>query len=746
MRHVIEVAGTPRSGAAAPFMSRARASRRVLEVALCLAALLSALPALVRAAPTGDAPCRICHVDAHVTRSDNSSVSVNGAALARSVHASLSCTSCHLGVSGDAHAQRLPEVRCARCHAAEARLLETSAHRAAHGQDGDGCRACHGTHDVRPATQMGGEACATCHAKEVGQYRGSVHGVALARGDNEASTCRDCHGSTHGVRLHTDPEAPVAHANLAGTCARCHADRQLMERRRITIPAAVQLYRASTHGRSKDPTAATCNDCHESHALKRANDPTSSIYRANIPATCGRCHVREGREYSEGVHGTALARGVTRSPVCTDCHGEHLIRGPHDRQSPVASSGISATCSNCHEAAGIRETFGLPAGRLSSYSESFHGLAARGGSPAVANCASCHGYHGIRRSSDPLSAVAPANLARTCGKCHPGASAKFAAGQVHVVAASRAQPVLYWVRFIYLSLIALTIGGMSLHQGLHFVRQVRLRFREQFAPDAGHAGAPRWFERMTVSERIQHALLALSFFTLVYTGFALKFPENGLFSWLARLEGGYSWRSVIHRAAAIVMVAVSVLHVFYLLTRRGRTLVRDLLPGFSDARDALENLLHLVGRRRHPPRFARFSYIEKAEYWALVWGTIVMTVTGFILWFENQSLRNLDLWVINAATLIHYFEAWLAFLAIVVWHLYQNIANPEVYPMNWTWLHGKISGEQLRHEHGGQWEEMQRAEAEAQAAREAQASGGDTMSEAGTGPGTNSGGDGEAGT
>ena len=213
----------------------------------------------------------------------------------------------------------------------------------------------------------------------------------------------------------------------------------------------------------------------------------------------------------------------------------------------------------------------------------------------------------------------------------------------------------------------------------------------------------RWFERMTVAERIQHALLAVSFFTLVYTGFALKFPETWLFAWFARLEGGYAWRSVIHRTAAVVMIAGATIHVFYLLTRRGRRLLLDLIPRFKDAVDLVQNLLYLTGLRKAPPQFDRFGYIEKMEYWALIWGTVVMSATGLMLWFENASLRLVQKWVLDLATIVHYYEAWLAFLAIVVWHLYQNIVNPDVYPMNWTWLTGKIPDAQLRHEHYLEW-------------------------------------------
>ena len=168
------------------------------------------------------------------------------------------------------------------------------------------------------------------------------------------------------------------------------------------------------------------------------------------------------------------------------------------------------------------------------------------------------------------------------------------------------------------------------------------------------------------------------------------------------------------------MITCSLGHVVYLFTRRGRRLLLDLLPRFKDAADLFQNLLHLVGLRREPPQFDRFGYIEKMEYWALIWGTVVMTVTGLMLWFENQSMHVLSKWMLDLATVVHYYEACLAFLAIVVWHLYQNIVSPDVYPMNWTWLTGKIPEGQLRHGHYVEWAKIIEAESRAEeAAREA---------------------------
>lgn len=725
-----------------------RGARLGLAVAAGMAALLAIAALATDSSPApATEDCLMCHRDPGLARSTGrgGSLTVDPKAFENSVHAKLTCVGCHRDATGAEHSPNLEKVTCARCHPAAADSLTHSVHRMTAETPQAACARCHGVHDVvRPAASERAK-CVTCHPTVVRDYETSIHGVALAHGDTDASTCRDCHGRTHTVRVHTDSLAMTSRQQLDKTCGRCHADRELMARRKITIPEAVQLFQRSVHGRSNDPRAARCNDCHESHRLRRANDPLSSIYRQNIPTTCGRCHVKEVRAYRTGVHGSASERGVVAAPVCTDCHGEHLIRGPRDLDSPVAAANVTATCSRCHEATGIRETFGLPAGRLESYRDSYHGLAARGGSKVVANCESCHGYHDILPSSDPRSSVSPQRLAVTCGRCHPGAGDRVKLGPVHVAMATTTQPILYWTRLLYVSLIIGVIGFMLVHNGLDFFRKIRRSLQSHLGrvPPLAHA-ASRWYERMTALERIQHGLLAVSFFTLVFTGFALKFPENWLFSGFSNLEGGHLWRGLIHRIAAVVMVTVSLFHVFYLTTRRGRGLVKDLFPTIRDGLDMLQNTLYLAGLRRTPAQFARFGYIEKAEYWALIWGTLVMTATGFALWFENASLQVLPKWVLDLATLIHYYEAWLAFLAIVVWHLYQNIVNPDVYPMNWTWLTGRISDEQLRHEHLLEWQATEsaaehEAEEEAAARAAAEAAARATRAEGGEASGTEAG-------
>jgi formate dehydrogenase gamma subunit len=256
---------------------------------------------------------------------------------------------------------------------------------------------------------------------------------------------------------------------------------------------------------------------------------------------------------------------------------------------------------------------------------------------------------------------------------------------------------------------------MSVHNGLDFLKKLRREFLRRgggvAAIESGEYNAPPrgpqgWIERMTLSERWQHALMASSFVVLVYTGFALKFPDTWLFSWLVALERGYAWRSWIHRGAAVVMVLACLWHLVYLPTRRGRAHLSAMRPRYEDAKEFALNVAYLFGLRAEPPRFDRFSYIEKAEYWALIWGSVVMAGTGFMLWFENLTLKHLAKWLLDLATLVHYYEAWLAMLAILVWHFYAVIFNPDVYPMNWTWLTGKVSEEMLQHEHPREYERL----------------------------------------
>jgi formate dehydrogenase gamma subunit len=203
--------------------------------------------------------------------------------------------------------------------------------------------------------------------------------------------------------------------------------------------------------------------------------------------------------------------------------------------------------------------------------------------------------------------------------------------------------------------------------------------------------------RLTLNQRVQHLILLLSFLLLAVTGFALKFPGSFWAEPIVRWEKDFPLRGLIHRIAGVVLIAAGFYHLIYLLfTVEGRKSLRAMLPKTRDARQAVQTVGYNLGYRRELPSYSRFNYAEKVEYWALVWGTVVMGITGILLWAHNFVLRYLPSSWLQVATAVHYYEAILATLAIVVWHFYAVIFDPEVYPLKWTLVNGRAPEHEVR--------------------------------------------------
>jgi cytochrome b subunit of formate dehydrogenase len=556
------------------------------------------------------------------------------------------------------------------------------------------CVDCHtdlrsSPHDGTPAKVQ----CATCHADEQAAYDRSFHAKAIQAGDGRAATCTDCHGSPHELLPASDPKSRVNHANIPATCGTCHSQKFVMEASGHSAQPFFS-YEQSVHGRAVaagSEKAAVCTDCHGAHEILSASDPKSSIFKFNVPETCAKCHEPVKQAFMASIHGQAIARGNSQAPVCTDCHGIHSIKSHIDPNSSVSAQNLAkTTCARCHEGVRLSQEFGVEGRRSTTYLASYHGLASKLGSQVVANCASCHGVHNILPSSDPRSTINKAHLVRTCGQCHPGINEQFTLARVHVdapLSADTGSVAVRWIRKFYLSLIFVVIGAMLLHNLVIWRRKALERRALEHRP----------VTRMTLSHRLQHLLLLVSFFTLVITGFALKFPD----SWFAgMLSMGERVRGITHRVAGVLLIGVGTYHVVYLLlTRDGRRMIGDFLPVPKDASDVWDTMRYYLGMSNEKPVYARFTYAEKAEYWALVWGLIVMATTGIMLWAKVVVGNLLPRWWLDVATAIHFYEAVLATLAIVVWHFYQVFFDPDVYPMNWAWWDGKVSFEHYREEH-----------------------------------------------
>jgi len=586
------------------------------------------------------------------------------------------------------------------------------------------CSDCHTGHNIQPADSLNSsvnrrnieQTCTRCHQDIEMDFVQSEHSRALREGFEGAPTCTDCHGE-HGIHQITDLRSPVARANEIEVCEDCHLDSPEVARRMTHSVEFVAAYEKSIHGKlfvEGNTDVAICSDCHTAHGEKKASDPTSTVNTFNIPETCGNCHADVEHTYSQSIHGKALAEGVQDAPSCVDCHGEHKIIEPSSPESPVSPLKVSQdVCGPCHQNVKMSEKFGLPTDRYKTYSASFHGLAVKFGKKEAANCASCHGYHDVLPSSDPDSKTNPGNLPTTCGQCHPGANENFARGEIHMIRSPQGEKISYWISRFYIILIIVTISTMAFHNIIDWIRKTIIRYRAKYKKlyVPKREKSTRLYLRMTVNERIQHLLLAISFLTLVFTGFMLKYPDSFWVVGFRKLGGElvFEVRGLLHRFAAVVMILDAVYHLYYVVfTQRGRKFIKDIMFRFKDIRDMIQMFKYNMGMTTDRPQFGRFNYIEKAEYWALIWGTIIMAVTGIALWFNEKFMGWFSLTFIDIAGIIHFYEAWLAFLAILVWHFYYVIFNPDVYPMNFTWLTGKITEEEMEHEHPLELAEIKR--------------------------------------
>ena len=642
--------------------------------------------------------CLSCHgPSTGLTNSQGKPITVKAEALAHSVHKDVRCVDCHAGAAKLPHTAKGASASCLACHGEVAGELDANAHSAL-GKPGSSatCIACHGNgHEIVDPGTRGTALCATCHADEVKEFASSIHGRARGRGDTDAPSCGDCHGATHKVVEASAADSPVNSKNLPSTCGRCHSDPKLARKYLFAGTRPVEAYEASVHARAirEGKRAAVCNDCHGTHDILPPSDPRSPISKRNVGSTCGKCHDQAFARYKDSIHGRAVAAGVTAAPTCTDCHGEHNILAPGNPKSPVYVTNVAAaTCSRCHGDTQLDARFNLPPDRVTSYENSYHGLAAKSGSQTVANCASCHGVHDILPSSDPRSTIAKGNLPATCGKCHPDAGRTFALGPVHVIpTGAAANPWLRYVRLFYLFTIPGALGFMVLHNFLDWLRKLRrhiAKYQSLTTP-----------LRLTLNQRFQHGILLVSFMLLVITGFALKFPESFWAAPIVRWEKDFPLRGLVHRIAGVILIAAGFYHLIYLFfTVEGRKGLRAMLPGFRDAREIVGTLGYNLGYRRELPLYRKFNYAEKIEYWALVWGTVVMGLTGVLLWAHNYVLRYLPNSWLDVLTAIHYYEAILATLAIVIWHFYAVIFDPEVYPLKWTLVSGRAPEHEVREE------------------------------------------------
>ncbi|MBN2082915.1 cytochrome b/b6 domain-containing protein [bacterium] len=221
----------------------------------------------------------------------------------------------------------------------------------------------------------------------------------------------------------------------------------------------------------------------------------------------------------------------------------------------------------------------------------------------------------------------------------------------------------------------------------------------------------RVYERFNLHHRIQHFFMAFPFTMLIITGWPLRFPELVVSKIGCSLVGGVEVVGILHRIFGVMLVGVSIYHAVYLVVMflRGQRSVA-MLPSFTDAKEAWGDILYFLGVRDKRPRFSRYNWIEKVEYYAVIWGTVVMILSGIIIWIPQIATKYLPSWVVPASVIVHGYEALLAGLAIFLWHFYWVHLHPSVYPMSMVWLTGKLTEEEMEHHHPRELEMLKERE------------------------------------
>jgi hypothetical protein len=390
---------------------------RVLAISV---ALLGGSVVPSRAQENSD--CFSCHGDRTLTGTRNGrtiSVFVDEKKFDESTHASLTCVSCHADLEGKdfPHAEDLASVNCGACHSTEQDL----------------------------------------HSK-------SLHGKAIERGDPLAPRCKDCHG-THDILPASNPRSTIALLNIPGLCGKCHREGAPVQRQRsIPQDSILENYSESIHGQGLLLkgliVAPTCVTCHTAHSILPHTDPSSTIARNKIAATCTKCHAQIEFVHRKIIRGELWEKQAHVLPACVDCHQPHKIRKVyytqgmadkdcltcHEKRDLVSSKDgrslfvraeelasskhAKVSCSQCHSevnASRVRpcETITKKVDCTACHAEigqefqrSTHGQMMAKNDPNAPTCKECHGMHAVLGKVDPKSGTFPTNVPLLCARCH----------------------------------------------------------------------------------------------------------------------------------------------------------------------------------------------------------------------------------------------------------------------------------------------------------------------------------------
>lgn len=570
------------------------------------------------------------------------------------------------------------------------------------------------------------ENCLSCH-----KYRGlsrveddgsTVHLYHVdpnyydrALGPHARVACTGCHPRDE---VEVIPHKPVSPVNCAQVC---HIVTPAEIETTFSHDHVAEMLESSVHtaevleacneilGDQLRPGQSRCLLCHEEPTFRHKDEPWAST---QTPVSrCGVCH-------------------ETRLPAEVRFSYWHV----HARSRQARThENLAKLCGYCHSNEAIREAYDLT-DSTATYLASFHGKAMLLGSEETAGCLDCHvrsaqNIHVMRAAEDAESAAHLDRLAYTCrsAQCHPRAGAELSSAAIHLNLATN-RGMEFFIAALFVLLIVSTFGPSVLLQLLEFLQIVVGRHDPKHHEDlrkatelSAHPQGHMMLKRFTPHQRIQHWVLFLSFTALVITGFPIKFADRDWAAWIITELGGLPLTRLIHRWAGVLLLAGFAYHMVYLLIglrdfkrASGKSWIRAFMDSpmmfnMHDLRELGHLLAYLLFLRSERPRAERFSLEEKFEYLGVFWGTIILGVTGVLMWANAWTTTYFPGEVLTAVSLIHSFEAFLALLHVGVVHMVGVILTPAVFPFSPVMVTGNTPPGELAEAHSAM---LDRVEAE----------------------------------
>ncbi len=549
------------------------------------------------------------------------------------------------------------------------------------------------------------------------------------------------------------PAPAAAPAPTNADCLECHEIAKPGET--DSVGRAGLLVSAFSRSVHKD---LSCTDCHAGyqapgpHELPPLGDAAEAAYVAKLAAAktldgkpavgapraylaCAGCHGEVPADVKASVHGRWLTKDQpVAGATCQSCHGSIHEVAPDPAPGDAAGvralhQALSRRCEACHADPRFAKAAGLDAEVHVEWQDSIHGRLVSLGSTRAPLCVDCHaarvdkaGHQSIAGGSVKVSAVALSDPPRqddprvqTCGQCHKASNPSFAALIAHRPLQDTGRiPHLVHVAFSWLT--TLTLLFFAFHVLVDFIYELRQRLAKRRQPHGADPEAHEVVRRFDIHQRIQHWLMLAGVILLGITGWPLRGAGTGAVDMAQRvasgsrfmhLLGGPHGAGIVHRVAAVMIMVSGLYHLIYLtFLAKKRALPFSMLPMPQDAVQIKDNILFMLGLKAERPRFERFNYLEKFDYWAVFWGIVMMVGSGFIFWFPAQVSRVLPTWLVSSALIVHGEEATLAILFLFVVHFYNVHLKPSIFPMNWAWITGQVTVEFMKEEHPAEYDRV----------------------------------------